>query len=536
MEKLFTLSKEIYGKEPKGLRKIFKDVEGLYNGKCPLYEKCEVGYHTFNHAKDVALATAYMIAGWNKVNDDKIEKELFLIGITASLFHDAGYIKEKGDKKGKGGKFTFIHEPRSAKIAREYLKKNNYNKKFQKLVSDIILLTDFKDDPIIPEYFDEKEKAVASMVATADLIAQMADANYVESLNNLYEEMKEAYEFEGYDNLISKGIKVYKTPDELKENIWEFFESKVIPRLIKLGSVYKYLKYNFPAGRNPYGESILTNLTYQTSSKFKWERIGKLLEEMGNVKKEDIEEAIQKYKDSLTKHCRGEYSNKNLMSVIKWLEKNSGESCIGDILIKMGAVENSDIRKAFQAQLLPDNLIKNIQLKDWPKIVLTGMLLVKIRDLPQIFTQVLEIVNELLECECSSILLADESTKTLNFIVATGPHKDELKDVSIPIDKGVAGWVYFNKKYAIINEVNYDERFSDFIDKTLDFKTRSILAVPLFYNGEIVGVIEAVNKNNGIFEKRDVAILTIFSNQISLCLDTMLWIREKVKEEYEKKK
>ena len=533
MIKILNLSKEIFGKEISGLEKILKDVELLYNGGCPLYEKCEVGYHTLNHAKDVALATSYMISGWNKINENKIDEELFLIGIVSSLFHDSGYLKDKGDKKGKGGKFTFIHEPRSAKIAREYLKKNNFNDRFQKIVTDIILLTDFKEEPKFPKYFNEKEKVVASMVATADLIAQMADAKYIESLNNLYEEMLEAYEFEGYNNLASKGIKIYKTPEELKENIWEFFESKVIPRLVKLGSVYKYLKYNFPAGRNPYGESILTNLTYQTSSKFKWERIGKLIEEMGNVKKEDIENAIKKYKNNLTESCKGVYSNKSLISVLKWLEKNSGSKCIGEILIKMGAVENKDIRKAFQVQLLPDDIIKNISLLDWPKIVLIGMLLVKIRDLPQIFTQVLEIVNELLNCECSSILLADEEFKTLNFIVATGPHKDELKDMQIPINKGVAGWVYYNKKYAVINEVNFDERFSDFIDKSLDFKTNSILAVPLFYNGNIVGVIEAVNKKNGVFEKRDIAILTIFSNQISLCLDTMLWIQEKVKEKYE---
>ena len=527
MEKLIKITEEIYGKVPEKLIKLYRDVESLYNGKCPLYEKCEVGYHTFNHAKEVALATAYMIAGWNKVNKEKIDENLYLIAIAASLFHDSGYIKDKGDKKGKGGKFTFIHEPRSAKIAKDYLKKNNYPENFQKLVSDIILLTDFKEKPKIPEYFSEKEKAIASMVATADLIAQMADVSYLKSLNNLYEEMKEAYEFEGYENLKAKGIKIYTSAAELKENLWEFFENSVIPRLVKLGSVYKYFKEYFPAGRNPYGESILANLTYHNPEKIKFQKIEKLLTEMGTICKEEI----SKLKYNRNSQC---YSNENIISIIDWIEETSGKDSISNVLLNLGAVGHKDLRNIYEKQLLPDEIINKITINDWPKILLISMLLGKIRFLPLIFTQVLEIINELLDCECSSILLADKTKNILKFIVATGPNSRELKGLEIPADKGVAGWVYTNKKFTIINEVNYDARFNDFVDKSFGFRTKSLLAVPLFFNEEIIGVIEAVNKKNKIFDSRDMAILTIFSHQFSFCLDTILWAQENIKN-YEKK-
>jgi len=73
----------------------------------------------------VTLLTAQITAGWNIYKGHTpLPREIFICGLIAALFHDSGYIKERGDISGRGGKYTFRHEERSINNARVYLSKH----------------------------------------------------------------------------------------------------------------------------------------------------------------------------------------------------------------------------------------------------------------------------------------------------------------------------------------------------------------------------------------------------------------------------
>ncbi len=538
LDQIRRITQSIYNDCPERLEVIYRDVKDLYDGKWPEYEACEVGYHTFHHVQEVAIATAYMIAGWNKAENKPIPLELYLCGIAASLFHDAGYIKDKGDKEGRGGKFSFTHEGRSANMAREYLKRHNWPERSIEIVPEMIMLTDFKVYPAPSEIFTELERAVAQIVASADLLAQMADPNYIEHLNDLFEEMQEAYEFTGEEELKRRGIKRFSSVEDMKEKTLDFFEYTVVPRFKALGSMYHYINYLFPIPRNPYVESIIANLMlHDTEEQYKWKKIGELLEEMGLVSSDDIIKALR-YQNSANGDSKSQkvdidapkYSLglKNVTEIIDWMETHSGSACLGDILVRMGAMSPDQLREAIKEQLLPKNLIRFLTTEDFHNLLITSMMLGYVRNLPHLFSQVLTIVNQSLNCEASSILLADAPTETLVFVVSTGPKQDDLKGLSIPWDKGVAGWVFSNKKATVVNDVCYDKRFCDMVDKTTNFRSQSILGVPLYHNGNVIGVLEAVNKRNavGVFNQRDIAFLSIIANQLSGCIDSISWLQE----------
>jgi HD-GYP domain-containing protein (c-di-GMP phosphodiesterase class II) len=114
-----------------------------------------------------------------------------------------------------------------------------------------------------------------------------------------------------------------------------------------------------------------------------------------------------------------------------------------------------------------------------------------------ILETLLSAVAELLEAEAASLLLTDEETGRLYFAAATGLKKDPLKKVLLNEGEGIAGWVAKNGRILNIPDVARDPRFSDQADKSSDFKTRSILAVPLFSDSQLIGVAEAVNKKDG---------------------------------------
>src|SRR3989339_1113647 len=68
--------------------------------------------------------------------------------------------------------------------------------------------------------------------------------------------------------------------------------------------------------------------------------------------------------------------------------------------------------------------------------------------------------ERLLESEASSIMLLDDTKKFLYFKVATGNKGSALKKMTLPIGKGIAGWVAQNKQSLIVNDTKNDPRFA----------------------------------------------------------------------------
>jgi len=129
------------------------------------------------------------------------------------------------------------------------------------------------------------------------------------------------------------------------------------------------------------------------------------------------------------------------------------------------------------------------------------------QDVDSLLNQITVSVERLLGTEAASILLLDSSKKQLTFKAATGEKGSAIKRFYVPMGQGIAGWVAQNGKPVIINDVESDSRFTGKIDKSSGFSTKSILAIPLFAQGELIGVCEALNKIEGQFSDSDQNVL-----------------------------
>ena len=115
----------------------------------------------------------------------------------AVLLHDTGYLREIDDNTGTGGKYTFRHIDRSVDFARRYLVTLGYGPGDLDCVEQMIRCTGVNVDPSELAYSTSGCRLLGYALGTADLLAQMADPEYEEKLGYLYNEFKEAYEFEG---------------------------------------------------------------------------------------------------------------------------------------------------------------------------------------------------------------------------------------------------------------------------------------------------------------------------------------------------
>ncbi|MBI2412640.1 MAG: GAF domain-containing protein [Deltaproteobacteria bacterium] len=131
----------------------------------------------------------------------------------------------------------------------------------------------------------------------------------------------------------------------------------------------------------------------------------------------------------------------------------------------------------------------------------------------------MEAITSIMRAEAGSLLLVDEKNKQLYFEVALGEKGDKIKEVRLNIGEGIAGWVAKHGRPLVINDVARDRRFQSNVDKKSRFTTRDMVCVPVRIKGKVIGVLQAINRIGGTFEKEDMRLFQLFSNQVAIALD-----------------
>lgn len=93
-----------------------------------------------------------------------------------------------------------------------------------------------------------------------------------------------------------------------------------------------------------------------------------------------------------------------------------------------------------------------------------------------------------------SVLVRDGNEGGLRFLAAISDAKEELMKLHIPPGKGIAGLVFSSGEPMCVSDVSNEGSFWSEADKKTGFKTITLLATPLRTKGEMVGVLEFVNR------------------------------------------
>lgn len=135
--------------------------------------------------------------------------------------------------------------------------------------------------------------------------------------------------------------------------------------------------------------------------------------------------------------------------------------------------------------------------------------------------KLLEIITssavDILGAEAGSLLLtADDSSGDLEFKVAVGGSGQELVGSRLPAGKGLVGKVAETGRHVIQNDAAHDPRHA----AVTEFRTKSVLAVPLTAKDKVIGVLEVLNKKDGtIYVEQDVELLTTFAGQAAIAIE-----------------
>jgi signal transduction histidine kinase len=140
-------------------------------------------------------------------------------------------------------------------------------------------------------------------------------------------------------------------------------------------------------------------------------------------------------------------------------------------------------------------------------------------DLQAILNNLIETAAELTGCNTASILEPEEDGEQLHFLAAPCIHREVLKSVKVPVQNSVAGWVLANGKPVVVPDVTTEPRHFKGADKATDFVTHSLVAVPIIFQGETLGVLEVVNKSGKAnYTEEDLTILETLASQAAIVI------------------
>lgn len=227
----------------------------LFEGAFPGYGPCDTDYHNLRHTLQVFSAAVRLMDGAT-LSERALSGSLAAELLVAALLHDAGYIRRVDEEGGTGAKYTKVHVERSAQFVRDEAQAFGLDEARAQRISLLILGTDLAR-PWPPALASAEELFAAAILASADLLGQMADRAYLERLLFLYYEFREA------------GIGDYKTTFDVLRKTADFYGTVKTRLDGPLGSaaglalVHFRERYGLP--RDLYREAIGRQMVYLDS-------------------------------------------------------------------------------------------------------------------------------------------------------------------------------------------------------------------------------------------------------------------------------
>jgi signal transduction histidine kinase len=138
-------------------------------------------------------------------------------------------------------------------------------------------------------------------------------------------------------------------------------------------------------------------------------------------------------------------------------------------------------------------------------------------NLDELEREALNVAIETLEAEGGTIYLHNPKKQVLVFRYVVGATPEitaRLQGMEMPDTTGIAGQVFHSGEGRITLKVSEDRDHNAAVDQTTQFRTESIITVPLKgMDGHSIGVLQVLNRKLGHFDQDDLEILEILGTQ-----------------------
>lgn len=129
----------------------------------------------------------------------------------------------------------------------------------------------------------------------------------------------------------------------------------------------------------------------------------------------------------------------------------------------------------------------------------------------------LEIIVNTLKCEEGSVWLTNSEDSRLYCLTNFG--KTDITGFSVALGQGIAGNAALSGEAEIVSDCSKDPRFTKAIDSETGFVTRSLICAPLKTAHGTLGVIQMINKKEGLFSEDDLELCVDLASLVAIAVE-----------------
>lgn len=140
----------------------------------------------------------------------------------------------------------------------------------------------------------------------------------------------------------------------------------------------------------------------------------------------------------------------------------------------------------------------------------------------ELLQSIVEVARGIFHARASSIFLLDVQADELVFEAVAGEGASSLVGQRLPSSTGIAGWVLVTRQPLVLDDLENDPRFARDVAASTGYVPKSLMAVPLLHDEEVLGVLQVLDRpQRERFSLQEMELLGLFGNQAAIALDLL---------------
>jgi signal transduction protein with GAF and PtsI domain len=195
-------------------------------------------------------------------------------------------------------------------------------------------------------------------------------------------------------------------------------------------------------------------------------------------------------------------------------DQSSDDLAQARAIIARQEAELADLRRQADEQQLAGDLRRAFTLASTSGVIASPVAPSRLLEM------IVRVAADVITSRAASLFLIDQEEQDLVFEVAIGPKAEAVEKFRVPLGHGVAGIVALTGQSMAVSNVQSDPRHAADISQSVGYLPQTILCVPLFYNDQVIGVLELLDKEGAAsFGPMDIELLGLFANLAAVAIE-----------------
>ena len=140
-------------------------------------------------------------------------------------------------------------------------------------------------------------------------------------------------------------------------------------------------------------------------------------------------------------------------------------------------------------------------------------------DLQRVLKSIIEQVSSALPANACSVFLLDEASGDLILEASLDSANVPARLRRLPAGQGIVGWVVEHAQAQLVPDVSKDSRYYARIGRATNLAAGSVICAPIIREDNVLGAVQAINKDAGAFVQEDLRLLTAAANHAAIAID-----------------